>query len=109
MLNILKYEIESISDKFVPFKKQGKRYSKKYLSKEASRKITCKETMWRVYRCTRKDTEYKSYKNGINASTNEIKQTKRSYEQNLACSVTNDSTSFYAYIKSKQNETRLDR
>ena len=39
--NILKYEIESIIDKFVPLKKQGKRSRKKHLSKEAIRKIVC--------------------------------------------------------------------
>ena len=37
--NILKYEIESIIDKFVPLKKQGKRSRKKHLSKEVIRKI----------------------------------------------------------------------
>ena len=53
---ILKYEIESIIDKFVPFQKQGKRCRKKHLSKEAIRKIVLKQTMWRVYRRTRKKT-----------------------------------------------------
>ena len=56
--NILKYEIESIIDKFVPLKKQGKRSQKKHLSKEAIRKIVLKQTMWRVYRRTRKDEDY---------------------------------------------------
>ena len=37
--NIKKYEIESIIDKFVPLKKQGKRSRKKHLLKEAIRKI----------------------------------------------------------------------
>ena len=45
--NILKYEIESIIDKFVPFQRQGKRCRKKHLSKEAIRKIMLKQTMWR--------------------------------------------------------------
>ena len=36
--NILKYEIESINDKYVLLKKQGKRSRKKHLSKEAIRK-----------------------------------------------------------------------
>ena len=36
--NILKYETESIIDKFVILKKQGKRSRKKHLSKEAIRK-----------------------------------------------------------------------
>ena len=53
--NILKYKIESIIDKFAPLKKQGKRSRKKHLSKEAIRKIVLKQTMWRVYRRTRKD------------------------------------------------------
>ena len=53
--NILKYEIEIIIDKFVPLKKkQGKWSRNKHLSKEAIRKIVFMQTMWRVYRRTRK-------------------------------------------------------
>ena len=101
--NILKYEIESIIDKFVPFQKQGKRCRKKHLSKEAIRKIMLKQTMWRVYRRTRKDEDYAKYKEALNAATTEIRQSKRSYEQKLACDIKNDSKSFYAYVRSKQN------
>ena len=53
--NILNYEIESIIDKLVPLKKQGKRSRKKQLSKEAIRQIVLKQIMWRVYRPTRND------------------------------------------------------
>ena len=101
--NILKYEIESIIDKFVPFQKQGKWCRKKHLSKEAIRKIMLKQTMWRVYRRTRKDEDYAKYKEALNAATTEIRQSKRSYEQKLACNIKNDSKSFYAYVRSKQN------
>ena len=101
--NILKYEIESIIYKFVPFQKQGKRCRKKHLSKEAIRKIMLKQTMWRVYRRTRKDEDYAKYKEALNAATTEIRQSKRSYEQKLACNIKNDSKSFYAYVRSKQN------
>ena len=101
--NILKYEIESIIDKFVPFQKQGKWCRKKHLSKEAIRKIMLKQTMWRVYRRTRKDEDYAKYKEALNAATTEITQSKRSYEQKLACNIKNDSKSFYAYVRSKQN------
>ena len=101
--NILKYEIENIIDKFVPFQKQGKRCRKKHLSKEAIRKIMLKQTMWRVYRRTRKDEDYSKYKEALNAATTEIRQSKISYEQKLACNIKNDSKSFYAYVRSKQN------
>ena len=101
--NILKYEIESIIDKFVPLKKQGKWSRKKHLSKEAIRKIAYKQTMWRVYRRTRKDESYAIYKEALNAATNEIRQSNRSYEQKLACNIKNYSKSFYTYIRSKQN------
>ena len=101
--NILKYEIESTIDKFVPFQKQGKRCRKKHLSKEAIRKIMLKQTMWRVYRRTRKEEDYAKYKEALNAATTEIRQSKRSYEQKLACNIKNDSKSFYAYVRSKQN------
>ena len=62
-----------------------------------------KQTMWRVYRRTRKDEDYAKYKEALNAATNEIRQSKRSYEQKLACNIKNDSKSFYAYVRSKQN------
>ena len=107
--NILKYEIESIIDKFVPFQKQGKRCRKKHLSKEAIRKIILKQTMWRVYRRTRKEEDYAKYKEALNAATTEIRQSKRSYEQKLACNIKNDSKSFmHMSGVNKTYKTRLD-
>ena len=67
--NILKYEIESIIDQFVPLKKQRKWSRKKHLSKEGITKIAYKQTMWRVYRRTRKDEDYTNYKEALNAAT----------------------------------------
>ena len=58
--------------------------------------------MRRVYRRTRKDEDYTNCR-GTNASTNEIGQSKRSYETKSACNIKNDSKRFYAYIRSKQN------
>ena len=100
--NILKYEIESIIDKFVPLKKQGKRSRKKHLSKEAIRKIVFMQTMWRVYRHTRKDEDYANYKEALNLATTEIRKSKRTFEKNLAGNIKNYSKSCYAYVRSKQ-------
>ena len=72
--DILKYKIESIIDKFVPLKKQGKRSRKKHLSKGAIRKIVFKQTMWTVYRLTRKDENYANYKEAFNLATIEIRK-----------------------------------
>ena len=82
--NIIKYEIESIIDKFVPLKKQEKRSRKKHLSKEAIRKIVFKHTMWRVYRRNRKDEDYANYKDALNLATTDIRQSKRTFEKKLA-------------------------
>ena len=83
-LNILKYEIENIVNKFVLLKKnQGKRSRKKHLSKVGIIKILYKQTMWSVYRRTRKDDVYTNYKETFNAASNESRQSKRSYEQTL--------------------------
>ena len=98
--NILKYEIESIIDKFVPLKKQGKRSRKKHLSKEAIRKIVFKQTMWRVYRRTRTDEDYANYEEALNLT--EIRKSKRTFEIKLASNIKNDSKSLYAYVRSKQ-------
>ena len=75
--NILKYEIEIIIDKIVPLKKQGKRSRKKHLSKEAIRKIVFKQTMWRVYRHTRKDEDYANYKEALNLAPTEIRKSQK--------------------------------
>ena len=47
--NILKYEVESIIDQFVPLKKQGKRSRKKHLSKEAIKNTL--QTNYRKFPC----------------------------------------------------------
>ena len=59
--------------------------------------------MWRVYRRTRKEKDYANYKEALNVATTEIRQSKRSYKQKLACNIKNDSKSLYAYVRSKQN------
>ena len=59
--------------------------------------------MWTVYRRTRKDEDYANYNEALTAATTEIRQSKRSYEQKLAWNITNDSKSFYAYVRCKQN------
>ena len=82
------FEIESIIDKFVPLKKHRKRSRKKHLSKEAIRKIVFKQTMW--------NEDYANYKEALNAAMTEIRQSKRSYEQKLACNIKNYSC--YAYM-----------
>ena len=56
--NILRGELDSAIDSYVPMKKQGKRSKKKHLSKEAFRKIRHKQNMWRVYKHTGKDKDY---------------------------------------------------
>ena len=70
--NILRGELDSAIDSFVPMKKQGKRSKKKHLSKEAFRKIRHKQNMWRVYKHTGKDQDYVVYKEALNAATKQI-------------------------------------
>ena len=100
--NILRGEIDSAIDGYVPMKKQGKRSKKKHLSKEAFRKIRHKQNMWRVYKHTGKDEDYEVYKEALNAATNEVRKSKRNVELKLAQNIKSDSKSFYAYV-SKQN------
>ena len=101
--NILRGELYSAIDSYVPMKKQGKRSKKKNLSKEAFRKIRYKQNMWRVYKHTGKDKDYDAYKEALNAATNEVRKSKRNYEHKLAQNIKSDSKSFYAYVRSKQN------
>ena len=63
--NILKSELDSVINRYVPTKKQGKRSKKKHLSKEAFKKIRYKQDMWRVYKHTGKDKDYEVYKEAL--------------------------------------------
>ena len=57
---------------------------KKHLSKEPIRKIVFKQTMWRIYRRTRKDEDYANYKEALNLATTEIRKSKITFEKKLA-------------------------
>ena len=101
--NILRGELDSAGDSYVPMKKQGKRSKKKHLSKEAFGKISYKQNMWRVYKHTGKDKDYDVYKEALIATTNEVRKYKRNFQHKLAQNIKSDSKSFYAYVRSKQN------
>ena len=94
--NILRGELDSAIDSYVPMKKQGKRYEKNHLSKEAFRKIIYKQNMWRVYKHTRTDKDYDAYKEALNTATNEVRKSKLNFEHKLAQHIKSDSKSFYA-------------
>ena len=59
---ILRSELYSAIDRYVPMKKQGKQSKKKHLSKEAFNNIRYKQNMWRAYKHTGKDKYYEVYK-----------------------------------------------
>ena len=75
------------------------------LVKRSYYKIAYKQTMWRVYRRTKKDEESTNYEEALNADTTEIRKSK-SYEQKLACNIKNYSKRFYAYVRRKTKRTR---
>ena len=78
----LKYEIEGIIEKFVPLRKQGKRFMKKHLSKEAIRKIAHKQMLWRVYKHIGNIEDYTNYKEALNLATIEIGNIKEPLKKN---------------------------
>ena len=59
--------------------------------------------MWRVYKHAGNYTDYDTYKEALNAATNEVSKSKRNFEHKLAQNIKSDSKSFYAYVRSKQN------
>ena len=80
MEHLKKSELDSVINRYVPRKMQGKRSKKKHLSKEAFQKIIYKQDMWRVYKHTGKDNDYEVYKKALNAATNEVRKSKRNFE-----------------------------
>ena len=67
------------------------------------------QTMCMVYKRTRKDEDYANYKVTLNASTTEIRQSKRSHQQKLACNIKVTARVFMQMSGvNKTYETRLD-
>ena len=99
--NILKNEVDGIVEKCVPLK-TGETVKKKHLSNEAIRKIKYKEMMWKTYRHTGSEKDYAIYKEALNQTTAEIRNSKRSYEHKFTFNIKHDSKSLHAYVRSKQ-------
>ena len=93
--SILRSELDSDIDRYVSMKKQRKRSEKKHLSREAYSKI--KQAIWQLYKHTGKDSDYKVYKEALNAATNEVMKSKRNFEFKLAQHMKSDSKILYAY------------
>ena len=98
---ILKQEFDYMITTFVPFKRH-RRSRKKHLSNKALQKIKNKQRLWKLYRTTGNNDDYIKYKEAVNATTKEIRSSKRIFEQKLATNIKQDSKSFFAYIRSKQ-------
>ena len=94
--NILRGELDSAIDRYVPMNKQEKLSKKKHLSKEAFRKIIYKQNIWRVYKHTGQDKYYEMYKEALNSATKEVRKSKRHFEHKLAQNIKSDRKSFYA-------------
>ena len=58
--------------------------------------------MWKRNRHTESEEDYAIYKDALDQTTAEIRNSKRSYEQTLAFNIKHDSRSCYAYVQSKQ-------
>ena len=58
--------------------------------------------MWKIYRHIRNEEDYSIYKETLNQTTAEFRNSKRSYEQKIAFNIKHDSKSCYAYVRSKQ-------
>ena len=75
---ILKQEFDYMITTFVPFKRH-RRSRKKHLSN--------KQRLWKLYRTTGNNEGYIKYKEALNATTKEIRSSKRMFEQKLATNI----------------------
>ena len=81
----LKEEIEGISERLVPLRKEGKRSRNKLLTTNAVG----------LYKHTGNIEDYTNYKEAFNLATTEIRKSKRTFEQKWAGNIKNYNKSFY--------------
>ena len=56
--------------------------------------------MWKVYRKSGTDGNYRNFKTVVNAATAEMRKSQKAFESKLVSNIKTDSKRFYAYIKS---------
>ena len=80
--NILKYEIESIIDKYVPLKNKENGLERNTCQKKLLEKLCSSKLCGGVPERMKTMQITKRHLKSLNAATTEIRQSKRSYEQN---------------------------
>jgi len=96
-----KLAMESMIDKWVPFKK-AKNGKCKWANNAVKKSRRAKIKAWEKYKNDKNDKNLERYKRKLKRSRYCIRSAKRSYETKLSENVKNDSKSFYALVRSKQ-------
>ena len=99
---ILRSELDSAIDRYVPMKKQGKGLRRNICQKRLSERLGINKLCGGFINI-REMIQIKNYKQALNEATHDVGKSKRNLEHKLARNIKSDIKSFYAYVRSKQN------
>lgn len=100
--NSLKLEIVKLRDTYVPYKKNQKSRCK-WVNRSVIKSRRAKNKAWVKYKDSGKRADlYEKYLLKLKKCSRLTREAKRSFEQNLANNIKENSKSFFSYVRSKQ-------
>ena len=98
----IKYNVLSVRDKYVGYRKKSKNKSK-WATNKVRKCRNAKKKAWSNYIRSKKDERrYQIYKTKLRDSVKENRKAKQAFEEKLANNIKSDSKSFFAYVNSNK-------
>ena len=97
--DILIDKLNNLMDQYVPKTKVKKQQRCLWLTGRVKKAIRKRNKKWKLYKATKKDTDYKKYKECRNSVVTELRKARKTFECKLAADIKNNPKSFYGYVR----------
>ena len=94
-------KINELIDRYIPQKKRKIKQKCLWLNRSVKKVIRKRNKKWKLYNATKKDIDYKKYKECRNLVVKELRKARNIFELKLAADVKNNPKSFYRYMRTK--------
>ena len=96
---ILIDKLNNLMDQYVPKTKVKKQQRCLWLNGRVKKAIRKRNKKWKLYKATKKDTDYKKYKECRNIVVTELRKARKTFECKLAADIKSNPKSFYRYVR----------
>ena len=99
--NLLIDKLNELITCHVPVKKFKTKKKCLWLNRNVKKAIKKRNKKWKLYRITKKDADFRRYKECRNLVVKELRKARKKFEHKLALEIKRNPKSFYRYVRSK--------